>query len=490
MLRRIRFLLVGFSVAFVILSLTVTGCGLQDLLGNKNKKAATGSQQKPAIAVSLSPEDPNRALIMQGIQDMAQKGNIEIKDVAAGGQDKQGQSSQGSEQESSSSSSKDNDQGGKSSGKSPLEGAKVLILQGGDQNITQLAQQKKIPVVALGSLPGGVTPAGVVLPDPGKTGELMAQTLVSKLSEGQVVIMQGDPNDSSSQEILAGNKLVLSRYPKIVVNVISSPAGSEAVAMQNLAGFLRQNPGKVNGVLALTERLAAQASEVLKQAQPEKKVVLVGGQVNMQSLQRMAVDSQQGDVDTNPYLLGVSAYQWAQKIVKKEQLDINESITGDHGEIPAKFIPVKAVTPDNLSVVQKSYAKAVTMAQQAVAQKQAASSSGGKDGNQGSSKSAADQGGQSGSEGNKSQGQAPANIPAGVNKVTERVHTEITREYLDAQGKVIGTEKNANDQVRTIPPEMLVKEQTKQQGAPQDQKSGGPSDQKEGKSGPNGEERK
>ncbi len=483
---RMRFLLTAFPV---ILSLTVTGCGLQDLLGNKKKQSASGGQgQKPAIAVFLSPDNPNRPLIMQGIQEMAKKSNVQVKDVTGGAQDEQGQTGQGSAQGSSSSSSQGGDQGEKGNGKSPLEEAKVLILAGQDQNIMQTAQQKKIPVVALGSLPAGVDPVGVILPDPEKTGELMAQTLVNKLSEGQIIIMQGDPNESASQEILAGNRSVLSRYPKLVSNVISSPPGSESVAMQNFSDFLRKNPGKVNGVLAHSERLAAQAYEVLKQAQLDKKVILVGGQANTQSLQRMATESQLGDIDTNPYLQGVSAYQWAQKIIDKEPLDVNESITGDHGEIPAKFVPVKAVTPDNLALVQQSYAKAMAFAQQATAEKQTGGSSQGKD--QGGTDNKSGQDGQGGSAEAKGQGQnqaagnsrpagqTPASIPDGADKVKESVHTEITREYLDAQGKIIGTEKNSSDQVRTIPPQLLLQEQAKAQTGDQQQKSGGQGDQK------------
>ena len=61
-------------------------------------------------------------------------------------------------------------------------------------------------------------------------------------------------------------------------------------------------------------------------------------------------------------------------------------------------------------------------------------------------------------------------VPTGAQKVTERIKTETTREYLDAQGKVIGTEKTVNEQEKIVPPDMLkqqaepAKDATKDQG--------------------------
>ena len=291
--------------------------------------------------------------------------------------------------------------------------------------------------------------------------------------------------------MLAGSRVVLSKYPKVTVQTISSPPGSEAVARQTFSEYLQKNPGKVQAVLAQTEKLAAGASEILKGAQLEKKVILIGGQASIKSMQRMATGVQLGDIDTSPYLQGVNAYQWAQKLLKKEPLDIDDSVTGEQGETPAKVIPVKAVNTENLNLVQKSYTKAISMAEQEKQKEKQKkekedskpkdkkdsgdskeSKEGEKDKKTGSSESS---GSSSGGEEKKSDASA---VPPGVSKITERVKTETTREYLDAQGKVIGTEKTANEQIKTVPPEMLKQEGQKDQ---KEQKSG-QDDKKEQKS--------
>ncbi|AET70858.1 ABC-type sugar transport system, periplasmic component [Desulfosporosinus orientis DSM 765] len=422
MSKKWRFLLIIIPLC---LSLTITGCSLQDLLGKNKNKTTAKKSSKPIIAVSLNEEDPNKLLITKGIDDLAEKEDVKINYV------------------------------GQSDSESQLKDAKVLIYQGGDASILQKTQSEDIPILALTQLPSGIKPEGIVIPDQEKTGEIMAQTLLGKVSEGDIVILQGDPNESGSQALLAGNKAVLSRYPKITIHTISSPQGTESVARTNLVEFLQKNPDKVKGILAHTDKLAAQASEVLKQAQLDKTVSLVGGQASISSLQRMANGSQIGDVDTSPYLQGANAYQWAQKIIKKEPLELNRSLTSEQGEIPAKVIEVKAVTPANLSVIQKSYAKTIESAEQAQKEKE-------KEKDQSSETKKSDsnssdqekQGDEQGDKGDNKQ----SSVPPGVEKVTEHVKTETTRDYLDAQGKVIGTEKTVNEQVKTVPPDMLTQQ--------------------------------
>lgn len=419
MLKRLRFLFIFIPLC---LSLTITGCSVQDLLGKNKNKTSSKTDNKTIIAVSLNENDPNKLLISKGIEDLAKKENIQVKNV-------------NSEAEIG----------------SALKDAKILIYQGGNESVLQKSQSEEIPILAITQLPAGVKPEGIIMPDQEKAGELMAQTLIDKVTEGQVVILQGDPNESGSQELLAGNKAVLGKYPKIIIHTISSPKGSESAARTGLVDFLQKNPDNVQGILAHNESLALQASEVLKQMQLDKKISLIGGQANIPSLDRMSKGAQIGDVDTSPYLQGANAFQWAQKVINKEPLEVNDSITSEQGEIPAKVVAVKAVTPANLAVVQKSYTTTMQSAEQDKKQSSGQESQGKEQqGGQDSAKSQADPKTGEGQSGDKQ-----SNIPAGVQKVTERIKTETTRDYLDAEGKVMGTEKTVNEQVKTVPPDML-----------------------------------
>jgi len=435
MSKKLRFLFIFIPIC---LSLTITGCGLQDLLGkNKNKISTKKTESETIIAVSLNEEDPNKLIISKGIEDLAKKEDVKVKYMDD-----------------------------ESETKSPLKDAKILIYQGGDASILQKSQSEKIPILALTQLPSGVKPEGIIIPDQEQAGELMAQTLLDKVTEGQIVVLQGDPNESGSQELLAGNKAILSKYPKIIVHTISSPQGSESVARTSLVDFLQKNPDKVQGILAHTEKLAVQASEVLIQGQLDKKINLIGGQASVQSLERMSKGFQIGDIDTSPYLQGANAYQWAQKIIKKEPLEINHSITSEQGEIPAKVITVKAVTPANLAVIQKNYTKTILSAEQEKKQKEQKEQSS----DQASQGKEEDQEKEQGAKKEEGQSEDKQNaIPPGVQKVTERIKTETTRDYLDDQGKIIGTEKTVNEQIKTVPPEMLKQQTEPSKDASKDQ---------------------
>ncbi|MEL1133624.1 substrate-binding domain-containing protein [Desulfitobacterium sp. THU1] len=452
-------------VPFIMLSMILTGCNMQNMLGNlmgnKEKTSSKSSQQqeeKKIIAVALNEEDPNKAMFLLGIQEMAAKEEMEVKVLT--------------EKELGDSEA--------------LKEAKILIYQDGEQSFLKDAEKNDIPILALNNLPPGVKAQGVILPDPVQVGTLMAQQIQGKITEGQVVYLQGESEDPLTQMSLAALKQEARKNPKIVIHSIANPPESEVIAIQGLREQLQKEPGQVKVICAQNEKLASQAYQLLKSLQLTEKVFLIGGQANPQSLQRIASNDQIADIDTAPYVQGVNALQWAQKIMNKESIDITQSITGDQGEVAAKIIPVKPVTAENLSLIQKSYTKAA-QAQKELEKKQeesqakSAGSKGAKEskgnvdsGNSGDGKSSKSKEGDSqdqGQEGASSQGKEGSQgvMPEGVKKVTEKVHTEIIREYLDDNGKVLGTEKSANDQVRTIPPEMLLKEQQKQQGGQQGQ---------------------
>ena len=507
--RTLRILLISFSL---LISLALTGCTIQDILGNKKQPATKSNQQQPIIAVVLNEEDPNKKLIEQGIMDMAEKEQVQVKFFSPDGQEqsstgkpakKDEQSNQAAEKsgnKGAEAGSKEAEAGNKGTeqagSEQALSGAKVLIYQGESSPVLNSAQEQKLPVLALGQPPAGVKPEGIILPDPQKIGQLMAQILVSQTKEGEVVVLQGDPADGRTQELWAANQSILNNYPKLTLKIISSPAGMETMAGQAFQAYLQQNSSKLSGVLAYSEKLAALANQILRAEQLEKKVVLVGSQANLNSLERMGVGGQLGDIDTSPYLQGVNAYQWAVKIINQETQDITDSITSEQGELAAKVVPVKAVTAENLALVQKSYLKttAAATAKEEAGKEEQAKQEGqaGQEGQEGQEGQAGAEGqaGKSSAEGQKSGegGQAGQEsgsaIPPGVTKVTERITTEVVREYLDAQGKVIGTERSSNQQVRTVPPEMLKKELEQQSQTPA---GGGAEVQGEGNQAPTGQ---
>lgn len=468
-------------VILLLMSLILTGCNLQGLVGNlmggKEKTSSKSSQkgEKKIIAVALNDEDPNKDMFLLGIQEMAEKEDLEVKVLTK------------------------KDQGGSDA----LKDAKVLIFQNGEQSTLQKADEDKIPILALNKLPSNVKAKGVILPDPEQVGRLMAQQIQGKVSDGEVVYLQGEAEDPVAQMTLAAFRQEVGGNPKLPVHSITNPPESETIAIQSLLEYLQKNPNQVKVICTQNEKLAAQASELLRSMKLNDKIQLMSGQANPNSLKRIAAGDQIADIDTAPYVQGVNAFQWAQKLMDKQSLEISESITSDKGEVAAKIIPVKTVTSENLALIQKSYSKAAEAQKELEKKKEESSKEknqkdtgkedkGGENGQEAGDGGKEDQGSE-GKQGktqdqgsSQGQGGSQGSMPQGVKKVTEKVHTEITREYLDEKGNVLGTEKSANDQVRTIPPEMLLQEQQQKQqggqGGQEQNKNSGKSGEGEGES--------
>ena len=483
-------------VLVFFLSITLTGCNMQNLLGgllgSREKTTSKSSPQddKKIIAVAIDDENPNKDMFLLGIREMAAKEELEIKVLSK------------EEQMDT----------------EALKEAKVLIVQDGEQALLKGAEKEKIPIIALNELPSGIKAQGVILPDPEQVGKLMAQQILPKVSAGEVVFLMGEADNPVSQLILSSLKRELSSNGQLTVHSISNPPESESLAIQTLAEHLQKNAGKVKAICAKNEKLLSQTYDLLKSMKLSETVYLVGGEATPNSLQRIASGSQVADIDTAPYIQGINAFQWDQKLLNKEAVDITQSITSDQGEVAAKLIPAKTVTTENIALLQKSYTQAATTLKELEkkAESQAKDSQGQEKGKSSSDQEGKEQGEEKSGQGNgesKGQGKGQSDgqgssqgseqgdgqgddqgsgqsggqmvIPEGVAKVTEKIHTEITREYLDENGKILGTEKSANDQVRTIPPEMLLKEQQQQQQKQQQKE--GQEQQEEGKEKASGE---
>lgn len=434
------------------LSLTLTGCGLQDLIGNKNKKdtAKQKTEDRQVIGLMLDANDPNQLLIKQAVKDMAEKDNIQVITLES-----EGKSSQG---------------------KGLLQGTKVLICQGqGEKSVLEEAKKENIPVIAINQIPEQAKATGLIYSDQGQKGELMARTLEQEITEGDVVVLQENPSDQGSQELLVGHRAVLGKNSKIALHVIANRTAGVSTAKAALAEYIQAHKDTIKGILAHSEALAAMANQVLKEVGLEKQVVLIGGQANLQSLQRMTTGSQAADMDTSPYLQGAQAYQWANKVLKGEHLEVEDSLVSEQGIIPVKRIAIKTVTSDNLEQVKSNYAKSMSLAEQAQQKEEAETAKTEKKDNsnsaQGENKSNGDktgqasekaQGGTAEKEGSPS---GQAGIPSGTSKVNESIKTETTREYLDDKGQVLGTEKSSKEEMRTLPPENLSPQSGSGQGA-------------------------
>ncbi|HZW82782.1 MAG TPA: substrate-binding domain-containing protein [Candidatus Deferrimicrobium sp.] len=463
------------TLGLFILS-TLTGCGVIQKLtgkGTKDKQQAQKGEQKQEkvkVGVVLSQQNEEVPQIKQGLMDAAKKENIQlvfIKDPK-----------------------KELEQKGKD--------LKALIVQGGDEQIAtalQTALKQKVPIIGIDQL-DGIKADAVVAPNYTRIGEIQANFLTNKLKSGGVVLLQGA--DPGSMEVVSGIKASLAQNPEIkIAQTFTSPSkGISPVA--NFNDYLKNNPGKVQAIVATDSKLAMEVIESLKQTNQEKKILVVGAGTHKEALDKVASGDLNADVDKSPYLQGMYSIKLASQLSKQQTADADSTVSTDTGETPAKLVPVRLVVPENLPQFQKTYNQPMPQEEEDKQGEQGKQQSGqDKQGSQEKQQGSQDkqqgnqdkQGQQSSKEGdqssqNTSKGkgseQAKA-MPAGVTQVREKITTNTLREMLDKDGKVLGTEKETKEETRTLPAALVQAQQQSQQQA-QQQSQGSQGKQDSGKS--------
>ncbi|MDA8441485.1 MAG: substrate-binding domain-containing protein [Peptococcaceae bacterium] len=442
-----------------------TGCGaINKLMGRSQPKQSQSSEQKKGkIAVLLAPEAENQAQIKKGLQDAAKKEGVKL--VFLTGETAQKLTQQGKD-------------------------VKAIIMQGGNQvqssnPMTQNEQKSKAPIVAIDQVPG-VDVAAMVMPDYYHIGELQADYLKATLKQGNVVLLQSA--QPGAEDVVAGVKTGLAHNASLkITQTFASPTKNTSPTAA-LGEYLKANRTKVQAIVATDSKLALEAIEVLKENALSKQVMLVGAGTDIKAVEKIASGELNADVDKSPYLQGLYAYKLASQLSKQQATDADKTVITSTGETPTKLVPVQLVRRENLAQFQKIYTQPVVEPEAEAGKEKSgqampnaggqAAAGGSEDGSaQGSSSEGGGaQGGQSGkNQGGGQQSQATASgqaaKAAGVAKVREKIRTETTREMLGQDGKVIGTEREVKEEVRTLPQALL--EATQKEAQAQAQKSQG-----------------
>lgn len=426
--------------SLLLLLSTATGCSaINKLMGRSSGQTGQkGSQQKNKIAVMLAPGQENLAQIKQGLQDAAKKEGAQITFL-----DNQDAGKQLTEQS---------------------KNFKALIVQASNSAGQQVPKDIKMPVVTIGQV-SGFKPEAVVIPDYVHIGELQGEFLKSKLKEGNIILLQS--SEPGAEEVVAGNKSSLASSPGLkIVQSFNSPAKNYS-PVPAFAEYLKQNAGKVQAVLATDSKLALAAIESLKSFNLDKKVLVVGAGTDKQAVDKIVSGELSADVDTSPYLQGLYAFKLASLLGRKQSIDADRTVLTDAGETPAKMVPVHLVRTENVAKYQQMYAQPQEESTSAQGQNKQGSDSS----QQSSGEQQSGQGQQSQSQGQQGQqsAQGQAAAQSGVVKIRERIRTETTREMLGADGKVIGTESDVREEVRTLPAPLLDATKKQQQGQSQSQ---------------------
>ncbi|WP_097257700.1 sugar ABC transporter substrate-binding protein [Streptomyces sp. Ag109_G2-15] len=238
------------------------------------------------------------------------------------------------------------------------KGARVLILDAADtralRSSIQQARTAGVPVIAYDRLAEGPI-SGYVSFDGAKVGKLQAEALLKAMGDrangGDVVMMNGDPTSANAAWFRKGALSVLTGKVNIRRSY-DTPGWSMDNAHANMsAAIAALGPGRIDGVLAANDTMAAGVIAALKSAQVRRLPPVTGQDADLDAVRRIIKGEQLMTVYKPFAAEAAAAAAMAVALGRGESLrDIatttTDSLTTRH--IPTVLLAPRAVTAANI----------------------------------------------------------------------------------------------------------------------------------------------
>ncbi|WP_396277186.1 substrate-binding domain-containing protein [Glutamicibacter creatinolyticus] len=185
-----------------------------------------------------------------------------------------------------------------------------------------------LPIVAVDRSVGETQVASFVASDNVAGGEQAAKALAAELGgEGKIIVLEGVPGASSTNERGEGFDKGLSQFPQIEV-VSSQPANYDRAKALDVATNLLQGNPDVVGVLAMNDEMALGAIQALG-AKAGKDVKVVGFDGTEDGFAAVQDGTLLATIAQNPAELGRQSVQIISKVLAGEQVESEVAVAVD-----------------------------------------------------------------------------------------------------------------------------------------------------------------
>ncbi|MFZ5900712.1 sugar ABC transporter substrate-binding protein [Desulforudis sp. DRI-14] len=262
---------------------------------------------------------------------------------------------------------------------------------GGDALVRQL-QMNRIKVIALETLPPNEPVEGYIASNHRLAGELQARFVVDERGPngGNVLILQGDPQDPMAREITDAARSALEENG-YSVTVESHPRYDPKLVSQTVEKALAV--GNWAAVLANESRMAVAAVEVLRTRGQTREVLTAGVGADQTAAQALMAGQHDAEIDVMPEMIGRFAFDAAKAVAREGRWNFEAQTTNGVSGVPTRIIPVRLITQENMFLL------AERMQQGGQRGGQGGGQQGGQGGQSGGGQQGGQQGGQSGGQG-------------------------------------------------------------------------------------------
>lgn len=235
------------------------------------------------------------------------------------------------------------------------QGIDVLILAPHDaeaaKNIVEKAHEAGIKVVSYDRLIVNCDVDLYVTFDQFKIGALMGEWLVKNVPSGNLVVLSGDPADTTCVPLKAGAMSMLQPgldkgdYKIVLEQDCKDWQPSEA--LKHMENALTANNNDIQGVIAPNDGTAGGVIQALAAQNLDGKVYVTGQDSETDAIKRIIAGTQGMTVFFDVRDLAKAAFDAAVKLAKGEDPGANNTAFNEKIDVPALFFAPQAVTKDN-----------------------------------------------------------------------------------------------------------------------------------------------
>ncbi len=242
--------------------------------------------------------------------------------------------------------------------KAVKEKVKVLVIEPVETSeITkslEALQSQGIKVICYNKLPQDFASEAYLAPDYERTGEIQAQQMLESLAGkdvGEVLIITGPQDNPVFRDLLQGNLNIL-KHDKRVGKVTVEELEKESSVGDTVNKYLAKTPAP-QAILCHAAESTTEVINKVKESKDKDKIKTFGVATELQALDALKKKEHTGEIDMRPDLLAKLLVQTAEDLSKDEPWDYEQQITNGVQEVPVRFIPVRSITKDNISLLDE-----------------------------------------------------------------------------------------------------------------------------------------
>ena len=187
-----------------------------------------------------------------------------------------------------------------------------------------------------------------------RVGQLLAEGLLTKMKSGNIMMVNGDPEDNNSKLYNQGYYDVLQPYLTSgqikAVATIWADNWKKEEAYDSVERVLNSGV-KLDGIIAANDSLAGMAIDALSEVGLAGKTVVVGQDGDLAAYQRIVEGVQVSTVYKSYQELARSAAQAAYRIIIDKPFLTNGIVNNGWGDIPSYLLEPQLVTIDNIDEI-------------------------------------------------------------------------------------------------------------------------------------------